>query len=235
MDAVEKQVILVGVGHVFDIASQVRDIITTVQPDVVALELDRNRLRALLSSDGTRGGLPFFHALLAFLQERIAKKYGVPTGSEMAAAARMARDSAIGIICIDMDVSVVMNRLWRNTPLRKKLLFMVGAISSLFLSKKQVETEVTSFETEPQAYLQEMRSTLPELYTILIEERNHHMASQLMHARDIYDRVIAFVGEGHLPGMEELLVDEDIALSVVHLSDLRTRQWRNKLPETTPS
>lgn len=235
MDVVEKQVILVGVGHVFDIASQVRDIITTVQPDVVALELDRNRLRALLSSDGTRSDLPFFHALLASLQERIAKKYGVPTGSEMAAAARMARDSAIGIICIDMDVRMVMNRLWRNISLRKKLLFMASAVSSLFLSKKRVESEITSFETEPQAYLQEMRSTLPELYTILIEERNHHMASQLMHALDIYDRVVAFIGEGHLPGMEELLAGDDRILSVVHLSDLRTRQWRNRLSETTPS
>ncbi len=231
----KKQVTLVGVGHVFDISSQVEDIITTVEPDVVALELDRTRLQALLSPGEKRGDLPFFHSILASLQERIAKKYGVATGSEMAAAASTAKDHAIGILCIDRDVRMVMDRLWHGIPLRKKLLFMFSAVSSLFLSKKRVDREIASFETEPQTYLQEMRSTLPELYSILIEERNRHMAARLLDALHMYDRVVAFVGEGHVPGMGELLTDDDVILSVIHLSDLRTRQWREKLPELTPS
>ena len=225
---------LVGVGHVFDISSQVEDIITRVQPDVIALELDRSRLQALLSPDGQRGDLPFFHSLLASLQERIAKKYGVATGSEMAAAARRAQDSAIGILCIDLDVRMVMTRLWRSIPLRKKLLFMVSGLTSLFISKKRVEEEIESFETEPETYLQEMRSTLPELYTILIDERNRHMAARLRQALDMYDSIVAFVGEGHTPGMEELLTDETLSLTVVHLSELRGDTWRDRLPEPAP-
>lgn len=231
----EKRVTLVGVGHVFDISSQVEGIITRMKPDVVALELDRNRLQALLSPGEQRGDLPFFHSVLASLQEHIAKKYGVATGSEMAAAATTARDHATGILCIDRDVRVVMTRLWRGIPLRKKLLFMVSAVSSLFLSKKRVNKEISSFEREPRTYLQEMRSTLPELYTILIEERNRHMASRLRDALHVYDSVVAFVGEGHIPGMEELLGDDDIVLSVIHLSDLRGHRWREKLPEVAPS
>jgi len=232
--SVEKQVTLVGVGHVFDISSQVKDIIATVQPDVVALELDRNRLQALLTPGERRGNLPFFHTLLASLQERIAKKYGVATGSEMKAAAQMAEENAIGILCIDMDVSVTMNRLWRDIPLRKKVLFMLSGISSLFISKKRVEAEIASFETGPQTYLQEMQSTFPELYTILIEKRNQYMTSRLRHAVDMYDRIVAFVGEGHIPGMEDLLPDDEITVSVIRLSDLRTNQWKDKLPEPTP-
>ncbi|MGC9307592.1 MAG: TraB/GumN family protein [Thermoplasmatota archaeon] len=234
MASVEKQVTLVGVGHVFDISSQVKDIIATVQPDVVALELDRNRLQALLTPGEKRGNLPFFHTLLASLQERIAKKYGVATGSEMKAAAQMAEENAIGILCIDMDVSVTMNRLWRDIPLRKKVLFMLSGISSLFISKKRVEAEIASFETGPQTYLQEMQSTFPELYTILIEKRNQYMTSRLMHAVDMYDRIVAFVGEGHISGMEDLLPDDEITVSVIHLSDLRTNQWKDKLLESTP-
>ncbi|MFO8132520.1 MAG: TraB domain-containing protein [Thermoplasmatota archaeon] len=235
MAAAEKQIILVGVGHVFDISSQVQDIIAMVQPDVVALELDRNRLRALLSPGGEHGNLPFFHMLLASLQERIAKKYGVATGSEMAAAAKTARDNTIGILCIDRDVQMVMARLWSSIPLRKKVLFMVSGISSLFLSKKRVEKEISSFETKPQTYLREMQSTLPELYTILIEERNHHMASRLRQALDMYDSVVAFVGEGHIPGMAALLDSDEIAVTVIHLSDLRGNKWRDRLPETAPA
>lgn len=224
---------LVGVGHVFDIASQVEGIITTVEPDVVALELDRHRLQALLSPGKGRGGLPFFHSVLASLQERIAKKYGVATGSEMAAAARTARGHAIGILCIDRDVRIVMDRLWHGIPLRKKLLFMASAVTSLFLSKKRVDKEISSFESEPQRYLQDMRSTLPELYAILIEERNRHMAARVREALQMYDCIVAFIGEGHMPGMEELLAD-DVALSVIHLSDLRTHRWREQLPEAAP-
>lgn len=234
MASVEKQVTLVGVGHVFDISSQVKDIIATVQPDVVALELDRNRLQALLTPGERRGNLPFFHTLLASLQERIAKKYGVATGSEMKAAAQMAEENAIGILCIDMDVSVTMNRLWRDIPLRKKVLFMLSGISSLFISKKRVEAEIASFETGPHTYLQEMQSTFPELYTILIEKRNQYMTSRLRHAVDMYDRIVAFVGEGHIPGMEDLLPDDAITVAVIHLSDLRTDKWKDKLPEPTP-
>jgi pheromone shutdown protein TraB len=231
---VKKQITLVGVGHVFDISSQVKDIIATVQPDVVALELDRNRLQALLTPGEERGDLPFFHTLLASLQERIAKKYGVATGSEMKAAAQMAEEHAIGILCIDMDVRVTMNRLWHDISLRKKVLFMLSGISSLFISKKRVEAEITSFETGPQTYLQQMRSTFPELYTILIEKRNQYMTSQLMHAVEIYDCIVAFVGEGHISGMQDLLPDDEITVSVIHLSDLRSNQWEDKLPEMTP-
>ena len=234
MAVVEKQLTLVGVGHIFDIASPVQDIIVTVQPDVVALELDRNRLHALFTPRENHGNRPFFHTLLASVQERISKKYGVATGSEMKAAAQMAEKNAIGILCIDMDVRITMNQLWQGISLRKKMLFMLSGISSLFISKKRVEAEITSFETGPHKYLQEMRSTFPELYNILIEKRNQYMTAQLVHAMGMYDRIVAFVGEGHIPGMQDLLPDEDIKVSVIHLSDLLTDQWKDNLPKTTP-
>ena len=68
-------IILVGVGHVFDISEQVRQIIIEHTPVAIGLELDRNRFHVLLARD--RGEeLPKRGGALARFQERIAKDFG---------------------------------------------------------------------------------------------------------------------------------------------------------------
>src|SRR3989304_937153 len=81
---------LVGVGHVFDIGARVRDVVLARRPKVVALELDPLRYSALLSRRREARGVSLLH-LLASLESKIAREYGVQVGDEMLAGAQAAR------------------------------------------------------------------------------------------------------------------------------------------------
>jgi len=218
----EKRIILIGVGHVFDISDQIETVIGRTNPDIVALELDKDRLSVLMNPDAQRGKPPFFYRILAKMQERLANKYGVSTGSEMAAAVRKARDNSIGIICIDKNVQHVLGRLWKSISLKRKIIFLFGGFSSLFVSKKKVEHELQLFEENPLSYFDQMNEYFPEFKKILIDDRNEFMYQNLVKSLDIHDKVVAFVGEGHVSGLKNLLEKHpEISLDVIHLKDLR--------------
>jgi len=219
----EKRIILVGVGHVFDISKQIETLIDLTNPDIVALELDRERLSFLMNPDIRGNGKPpLFYRILAKMQEKIASKYGVSTGSEMTAAVKKARENNIGIVCIDKDVKHVLDRLWQSISLKRKILLLFGGLSSFFIGKKKVERELESFEDNPLSYLDQMDEYFPEFKKILIDDRNKFMYQKLVESLGIYDKIIAFVGEGHILGLENLLRKHpDILLDIIHLKDVR--------------
>lgn len=223
---------MVGVGHVFDISQQVRDIIEYSVPDVIALELDWKRLQALLSPSSSNRQ-PFFYALLAAVQQRIAKKYGISTGTEMRAAIAAAKKRGIGIMCIDMDVQQLFRKAWYSMELKRKISLILGSVLSLGISKKRVERELASFEADPTVYLEELKTHFPELATIFIDERNQHMARHIVKALPFHDNMVVFVGEGHIVGLESLL-EKEVPVTTIHLRELRNNSWRQKLTEGNP-
>jgi pheromone shutdown protein TraB len=222
----EKRIILVGVGHVFDISNQVNEIIDKINPDIVAIELDRNRLSFLMNPNIQRGHIPLFYRALANMQDRLANKYGVSTGSEMTAAVKKAEESNIWILCIDKDVQHVLGVLWKGITLRRKILFLFGIFSSLFISKKKVEHELQLFEENPLSYFDQMSEYFPEFKKILIDDRNEFMYQKLIKSLDTHDKVVAFVGEGHILGLENLLKKHtDVSFDIIHLKELRENNF----------
>ena len=69
-------IILVGVGHVFDIAEQVRQIILEHAPVAVGLELDGNRF-GYIRARAMGQPVPEPKGMLAKFQARIAEDFGV--------------------------------------------------------------------------------------------------------------------------------------------------------------
>lgn len=93
---------IVGIGHVFDISQQVREVILEKRPDVVCVELDPARYQALLQKE--RGGsVPLTYRILAKIQERIANEYGVDVGNEMLSAINAAGEVGAGVAFIDVN------------------------------------------------------------------------------------------------------------------------------------
>jgi len=222
----EEKLVLVGVGHVFDISTQIKEIIDAIDPDAVALELDKNRLQFLLSPVKNKKSPNFLYFVLSKIQEKIAKKYGVITGSEMLSAATTAKDKGIDILCIDKDARVVIGKLWKAIPLKRKILFLVGSLSSIFVSKRKVEKELSSFEEEPEFYLDQVGGYFPEFKKILIDERNEFMCNKLIDYLNKYNTIVAFVGEGHITGLQKLIGDR-VPITIIHLQNLRENNWRD--------
>lgn len=208
--------ILVGVGHVFDIKNKIKSIIEKEMPQAIALELDIDRMRALLMKE--KGKAPLFYSMLSKMQEKIAKKFGTEAGGEMLAAIETAREKNIPIILIDMNAREIVDKLWKNLSLKSKIKLFLSSFLALFMKKDEIEKEIKKFEKNADELIKKMEKEYPEIKKILVDERNEYMAERLRKCIENYEKVIAFVGEGHIEGLKELL--KDIKLKIVHLSEL---------------
>jgi pheromone shutdown protein TraB len=101
---------------------------------------------------------------------------------------------------------------------------MGGAISSVFVSKKRVEKEIQKFEEDPEGYLKVMEDEFPELTHSLIDNRNRYMAANILKLHSMYPDVIAVVGDGHIPGISELV--RELNPEVIRLKRLRAAAQR---------
>ena len=212
------ELILVGVGHVFDIGKRIEEIIEKERPDAVALELDFNRAMALKSRVKKGKRVNFLYYVMAKLQDTIAKKFSGKAGGEMLSALNKAESMNIPVHYIDMDSREIITRLWLNLSFRKKISILFSSLLSLFISKKSIEKEIKNFELEGEKKMEEIGRDFPELKKILIDERNEHMAGELKKILNENEKVVAIVGEGHIIGLKNLLNDFDI--KIIHLSEL---------------
>jgi len=209
---------IIGVGHVFDIGGQVRQVVVSRQPTVVGVELDRERYHALSNRHG-REDTGVLYRLLSHFQRRIAHEYGVEVGDEMLAATKAAGEVGADIAFLDMDSAMVLSRLWGSMTFEEKVKLFVSTIAALFVGKKQVEKELKRFDEDRSSYLDEFASQFPSVKKILIDDRDKYIAQGVRQLASKYERVVAVVGEGHVDGMLQQLTD--LGPEVVRLRELR--------------
>ncbi|MCK4758349.1 MAG: TraB/GumN family protein [Thermoplasmata archaeon] len=210
---------LVGVGHVFDIKEQVRGMILEGAPSVVAVELDRERYAALNQGGAKNDKAPLFYKLAAKFQERIASEYGTKAGDEMLSAINSAREINARVALIDMDIARTMYEMRTSITYEEKVKLVVAVISSLFIRKKRVEKELAKFEEHDAEYLDELGKVLPNVKRVLIDKRNEYMANAIRALDTQHGSVMAFVGDGHIPGLTKLLSEAEP--KIIRLSEVR--------------
>lgn len=185
---------------------RIRAVVDEVDPDVVALELDRNRLSALLSGEKEAARNPLLR-LMQWVQDLLGRRAGAAPGSDMLAGFRAAEAHGIDVALIDRDIGETVRRL-KHLPLLEKVKFA----GFLFLAPVLLRGGSLDLEEVPErAMVDEMLVRLevsfPGLYRALIEERNDVMADRLRVLEREYGEVLAFVGAAHVPGLAERLED----------------------------
>lgn len=211
-------IVLIGVGHVFNISAQVRSIIEAERPDAVCVELDPPRYQALVEPPKERINAPLPYRLLSVFQKRLARSYGGEAGAEMLAAVDAARKVGSEVLMIDEDASRMFRKLWKEMPPSEKVRLMTSAFVSLFLNRRTVEKELSDFQENEERYLEEMGRQFPTMKRVLIDERNVVMARRIDAAASRWPSVVAVVGDGHVEGIVRLLGRDD--LRVVRLKEL---------------
>lgn len=212
---------LVGVGHVFNLRQQLRSVIATRRPAVVGVELDATRF-ALLKTRPHISRVHGLHDLLALFQRRIAHKFGVEVGDEMLAAAEIAQEIGAEIAFIDMDSRQVLSAALSQITFEEKVRLIVAALTGLFVRRKKVEEELTKYQRDESSYLGEFAKQFPSMKRILLDQRNEHMAAMLRDLESKHGRVVAVVGDGHVSGLNQLLVGRDV--ETLRLSDLLSQR-----------
>ncbi|MFP4169605.1 MAG: TraB/GumN family protein [Methanomassiliicoccales archaeon] len=209
---------ILGVGHVFDISSQVRRAILESGAQAVCLELDPKRYQALQEErKGRQGSL--IYRMLAIFQRRIASQYGGEVGQEMISAVDAAREMGADALFIDVDATDLFSRLWREMPAGEKMKLLTSSFFGIFMTRERVEKELDRFQENEEEYMRYFQGHLPTMKRVLIDDRNRTMAQRLERAEEHYGNVVAVVGDGHVEGMRQFL--EGRELRVTRLRELR--------------
>ena len=222
---------LIGTGHVFDLREQIIEILNDKQPDIICVELDEKRYAALMQrkqgnikSSSRRKNASFLYRILGRFQDSIADQYGVQAGDEMLLGIEFAQTYQRPIAFIDLPADRMFSRMIKEMSFKEKMRLIISAFGSMFVSKKQVDKEISKIEINLEKYLEQVGDKFPTIKRVLIDERNQHMANQLQKAHDSYEHIIAIVGDGHVPGLESLLKNQDIECESIRLKEIRKKK-----------
>lgn len=224
-------IVLIGTGHVFNLSQALLNIFEEKQPEIVCVELDKQRYNALMlkttdpeAYKNMERNVPILYKLLARFQEGMAKQYGVTAGEEMLTAINYARDHQLPVAFIDMNAQHLFSRMLRSMSLSEKFKLLFTSFGGFFVSKERVEKELKKLEKDFDSYIEEIGKKFPTVKRVLIDERNTYMVQQLTAANEQYEKVIAVIGDGHIPGISERLTKKEIQFETIRLVELRNQE-----------
>ena len=214
-----KNIKIVGTSHIaLESLKKVEKVILEEKPGIVAVELDRKRLVALLHKGkssaslkdvkriGVKGWL--FAMLGAWIERKLGKKVGVSPGAEMLKAIQAAQQINAKVALIDQDIEITLKRFSKVLTWKEKWRFAVDLFKGVIL-RKGVQFDLAKVPSQKviDKLIEEVRVRYPNVYHVLVAERNEYMARRLARIRQQFpdDLIVAVVGAGHERDIAELL------------------------------
>ncbi len=214
-----KNLTIIGTSHIAkESILEVKNFILEEKPDIIALELDKKRLIALfnkrklrlmdIKNIGIRGYL--INLIGAYIEKKLGKLVGVSPGSEMKAAISLAQQNNIMISLIDQDISITLKRLGNKITLKEKFRILKDIFKAVISKKSDIEPFDLRKVPKQEIILKlinKVKENYPNIYEVLIKERNEHMAKSLYKLiNDNKDKkILAIIGAGHEKGVSEIL------------------------------
>ncbi len=211
-----ENIIIVGTAHLSEKnALKVLEIIKEEKPDVVAVELCEKRLKRAKMLDVPifellRRGEFFsivYQVIASEVQRELGKKFNIIPGSEMLNAVEIAKKNNIKIELIDRDIDITIGRLSTTLNFVEKLKLIFDTIRGISASKDELKKIME--EIDINKFINEIKTSYPKIYKILIDERDRYMAYKLLKIKDHHKKVVAIVGKGHVPGILKYLKNPD--------------------------
>ncbi|MEE8167337.1 MAG: TraB/GumN family protein [Candidatus Hydrothermarchaeales archaeon] len=210
---------VIGTAHISqDSIDEVREKILELKPDIVAVELCEQRYRALVEHrdvpilelvKGKNSFLLLSNILLSFLQRKLGEEVGVKPGEEMLTAVEAAREVGASYALIDRDIRITLGRATAKTGVIEKLRVLKEMFSAFAFSKGDIEEEIEELKKEGNVaeILESFRETAPNLYKVLVGERDAYMAKRILSLDS--ENVVVVVGAGHKTGVENYIQNPD--------------------------
>ena len=198
---------IIGTSHIaIESINEVKRVIETEKPEIIALELDLQRFKKLISKK--RQEIKFkdvffqgsvLNSLGALIEKKLGEKVGIMPGEEMLTAISLAKKGNIQIALIDQPIQITFSKLSSRITWKEKFRFVSDLFLSLILPKKRIKIDLTKVPEEDlvKKIINEVKKKYPSVYKTLIYERNIFMAEQLINLLKLNKRIIAIVGAGH--------------------------------------
>ncbi len=227
-------IVIVGTGHVFNIADPVSFIVKNLWPRTVMLELDEQRYAAFTddrqsSEAGEPPAAPRSYMRSARYQERMSQEQGSEAGAEFLAAIYTAKSLDADIVCIDREAMAVMAEMEAEMGIGERLRYRISSFTDGFRGRRRVDRVQRDFAADEAAYMESMRRRYPVLVRKLIDERDEHMAARIREGLPSEGNTVVIVGDAHVPGLCRLLAD--LRPCRIRLADLLDPQRLNRVKD----
>jgi len=220
-----KKLTIIGTSHIsIESIKTIKNFIKNEKPDIIALELDSSRLLSLVSKKQKKanpfklGFKPYLiNVVGAYIEKKLGKVVGVSPGSEMKIAIRLAKKNKLRIAVIDQDIAMTLKKLSKEITLKEKLRLVSEIITAPFKKRKLLikklnlkNSDLGKFDLRKvpskefiNKIMKEVKKNYPNVYRILVEERNYVMAKNLKYLMHLYPnkKILAIVGAGHEQGI----------------------------------
>lgn len=215
---VYKNLVIIGTSHIAKQSmKEVEKVIQDKKPDVIALELDKERLYALLNKDkidrkakwgdirriGIKGYM--FARLAEWAENKLGGKVGVKPGDEMLKAVMIAKEHKIKVALVDQRIDITLKNLNNEITWKEKWRFLVDIVKATLGFGEKINFDLNSVPDEKliEDMLLKVKDRYPSLYKVLVTDRNKYMAAKLSKLMENFDLVVAVVGAGHVEGLVE--------------------------------
>lgn len=210
-----KNIVILGTSHIaIQSVNEVESLIKSINPEVIAIELDKRRLISLFAKKrklsikdiktlGIKGYL--FNLIGAKMEKKLGNLVGSTPGGEMRKAVEIARELKIKLALVDQDITVTLNKLTKSITLKEKFRFFMDIIKGAF-KKEKINFDLKKVPSQEiiKRLTNQFKKRYPNMYFVLVEDRNRYMAKNLYRLMLNYSSVVAIVGAGH----EEDLIKE---------------------------
>lgn len=207
-----RNLVLIGTSHIApESLSTIEATFKTINPGIVAVELDGARLDALLSgkrakptfSDIRRIGIKgfLFAQLGSWAERKLGETVGVAPGDDMLKAVRLASSQGLPVALIDQNIDVTLREFSKHLTWTEKWRFLVDVLKAIFGPKQNAPFDLRTIPSQRvvKKLTTQVRKRYPNVYKVLVADRNTHMARKLAAIMTIeHDKTImAVVGAGH--------------------------------------
>lgn len=203
---------IIGTSHIAKQSlNEVKKTIEDEKPDIVALELDKQRLYGLMSKKkekisiynifriGVKGFI--FSLIGAWAEKKLGEYVGVSPGSEMKQAVRLSKKNNIKLALIDQNIEITLKRLSKTLTWKEKWNFVVDIFKAVVFRKKEVDFDLRTVPDKKliKTLINKVKKRYPNIYNVLVKERNEVMAKNLIRLMKEKedDKILAIVGAGH--------------------------------------
>jgi pheromone shutdown-related protein TraB len=209
-----KEFYIIGTAHISqNSADLVREVISNEKPDIVCVELDKQRYKSLsekkrweeldlkqLIKEKQLSTL-LINILLASYQKKLGEKLGVKPGVELLEATKVAKEFGIPIELVDRDVRITLKRAWNSMGFWQKMKLMTVGLASVFEEEEISEEKLDEIKQKDvlNEMMAEMGKQMPVLKSVLIDERDGYLMQKMKEVNGV--KIVAVVGAGHVNGI----------------------------------
>ena len=215
------RITLAGTAHVSKASADlVAEMIDTGDYDCVAVELCDSRYQSLFDEAAWKNldifqvlrrgqaGMLLLSLALASYQSRLAKRFGIQAGQEFRIAIAEAQSRGLRLELVDRDVRTTLSRVAARVTWWQKMTMLSGLLGSAFSRQEIQEEQIEELKQGDmlKSVMEEFGATFPGIREALIDERDQYMTGKLAAITagpSPPQHILAVVGAGHVPGMEQ--------------------------------